>query len=89
MLMPVIVYFLAICTHCTVHPQEEMLGADGMIQPDKAYPVLLNLPTGLKGLPLRHHTAVLSLAENNSISTIFTLIFSNNTSEKIKPKFIG
>ena len=69
----------------------EMLGADGMINPDKAYPVLLNLlPAGLKGLSFAALTAavVASLAgKANSISTIFTLdIFKNyigkNSDEK-------
>ncbi len=59
-----------------------MLGEDGVINADKAYPVLLNLlPTGLKGLSFAALTAavVASLAEKaNSISTIFTLdIFKN------------
>lgn len=56
---------------------------DGSINPDKAYPVLLNLlPTGLKGLSFAALTAaiVASLAgKANSIATIFTLdIFKNH-----------
>jgi SSS family solute:Na+ symporter len=56
--------------------QSELL-LDGQVQPDQAYPVLLNLlPTGLKGLAFAALTAavVASLAgKANSISTIFTL----------------
>jgi SSS family solute:Na+ symporter len=80
MLMPVIVVLPGIAAYALYQKglfQEEMLGADGMIQPDKAYPVLLNLlPTGLKGLSFAALTAavVASLAgKANSISTIFTL----------------
>jgi hypothetical protein len=66
-----------------------MLGADGMIQPDKAYPVLLNLPTGLKGPSFAYPTAV--VACHMEVPIVFQpflrLIFSNNTSEKIKPVF--
>jgi SSS family solute:Na+ symporter len=54
-----------------------MLDADGILNPDKSYPVLLNLlPVGLKGLSFAALTAavVASLAGKvNSISTIFTL----------------
>jgi solute:Na+ symporter, SSS family len=50
---------------------------DGQVNPDKAYPVLLNLlPAGLKGLAFAALTAavVASLAgKANSIATIFTL----------------
>jgi SSS family solute:Na+ symporter len=56
--------------------QSELL-LGGQVQPDQAYPVLLNLlPTGLKGLAFAALTAavVASLAgKANSISTIFTL----------------
>lgn len=56
--------------------QNEML-QDGVVNPDRAYPVLLNLlPTGLKGLSFAALTAaiVASLAgKANSIATIFTL----------------
>lgn len=80
MLMPVIVVLPGIAAYALYQKgmfQEEMLGPDGMIQPDKAYPVLLNLlPIGLKGLSFAALTAavVASLAgKANSISTIFTL----------------
>jgi solute:Na+ symporter, SSS family len=71
--------------------QQEMLDPKGVIKPDKAYPVLLDLlPTGLKGVAFAALTAaiVASLAgKANSISTIFTLdiykpYFKNNASEK-------
>lgn len=56
--------------------QTEML-QNGELNPDKAYPVLLNLlPSGLKGLAFAALTAavVASLAgKANSIATIFTL----------------
>jgi SSS family solute:Na+ symporter len=56
--------------------QTEMLQG-GEVNPDRAYPVLLNLlPTGLKGLAFAALTAavVASLAgKANSIATIFTL----------------
>ncbi len=55
----------------------EMLDAQGVVKPDHAYPVLLNLlPAGLKGMAFAALTAaiVASLAgKANSISTIFTL----------------
>jgi SSS family solute:Na+ symporter len=57
--------------------QQEMLDAAGVVKPDHAYPVLLNLlPAGLKGMAFAALTAaiVASLAgKANSISTIFTL----------------
>jgi SSS family solute:Na+ symporter len=57
--------------------QTELLGPDGVLNPDRSYPVLLNLlPIGLKGLSFAALTAavVASLAGKvNSISTIFTL----------------
>lgn len=56
---------------------QEMLDAHGIVKPDHAYPVLLNLlPAGLKGMAFAALTAaiVASLAgKANSISTIFTL----------------
>src|SRR5690606_40067017 len=64
---------------------------DGEVNPDHAYPVLLNLlPTGLKGLSFAALTAavVASLAgKSNSIATIFSLdiyqkIFHKQASEK-------
>jgi SSS family solute:Na+ symporter len=79
LLMPVIVVLPGIAAY-VIHQkgglQTEML-QDGSLNPDKAYPVLLNLlPTGLKGLAFAALTAavVASLAGKvNSISTIFTL----------------
>ncbi|MCO5240477.1 MAG: sodium/solute symporter [Chitinophagaceae bacterium] len=57
--------------------QQEMTDAAGLVKPDHAYPVLLNLlPTGLKGVAFAALTAaiVASLAgKANSISAIFTL----------------
>lgn len=57
--------------------QKEMMDAAGVVKPDHAYPVLLNLlPAGLKGMAFAALTAaiVASLAgKANSISTIFTL----------------
>lgn len=54
-----------------------MTDANGVVKPDQAYPVLMNLlPTGMKGLAFAALTAavVASLAGKcNSISTIFTL----------------
>lgn len=79
LLMPVIVVLPGIAAY-VIHQkgglQTEML-QNGSLNPDKAYPVLLNLlPTGLKGLSFAALTAavVASLAGKvNSISTIFTL----------------
>jgi solute:Na+ symporter, SSS family len=80
LLMPVIVVLPGIAAY-VIHMkgglQTEMLGSDGILNPDKSYPVLLNLlPIGLKGLSFAALTAavVASLAGKvNSISTIFTL----------------
>lgn len=80
LLMPVIVVLPGIAAY-VIHMkgglQTELLGADGVLNPDRAYPVLLNLlPVGLKGLSFAALTAavVASLAGKvNSISTIFTL----------------
>jgi SSS family solute:Na+ symporter len=100
LLMPIIVVLPGIAAFALYNRglfQAEMLGPDGTINPDKAYPVLLNLlPVGLKGLSFAALTAavVASLAgKANSISTIFTLdIFKNyigkNSSEK-QLVFIG
>lgn len=85
LLMPVIVVLPGIAAYSLYSRgmfQAEMLGPDGVLLPDKAYPVLLNLlPVGLKGLSFAALTAavVASLAgKANSISTIFTLdIFKN------------
>lgn len=79
MLMPVIVVVPGIAAYVLYGSgsfQTEMLQG-GEVNPDKAYPVLLNLlPTGLKGLSFAALTAavVASLAgKANSIATIFTL----------------
>jgi len=85
LLMPVIVVLPGIAAYVIYQKgglQTEML-QDGTVNPDKAYPVLLNLlPTGLKGLSFAALTAavVASLAGKvNSISTIFTLdIYKKN-----------
>lgn len=79
LLMPVIVVLPGIAAyvlHQQGNFQTEMMQG-GELNPDKAYPVLLNLlPAGLKGLAFAALTAavVASLAgKANSISTIFTL----------------
>jgi solute:Na+ symporter, SSS family len=79
LLMPVIVVLPGIAGYVLYQQgsfQTELL-MGGQVQPDQAYPVLLNLlPTGLKGLAFAALTAavVASLAgKANSISTIFTL----------------
>jgi len=79
LLMPVIVVLPGIAAFVLYqngHFQTEML-QDGSINPDRAYPTLLNLlPVGLKGLSFAALTAaiVASLAgKANSIATIFTL----------------
>lgn len=79
LLMPVIVVLPGIAAFVLYQEgnfQTEML-QDGELNPDRAYPVLLNLlPPGLKGLAFAALTAavVASLAgKANSISTIFTL----------------
>ncbi len=94
LLMPVIVVLPGIAAYVIYTKgglHTEMLGPDGIINPDRSYPVLLNLlPVGLKGLSFAALTAavVASLAGKvNSISTIFTLdIFKKkidvNASEK-------
>lgn len=67
--------------------QAEMLDATGVVKPDHAYPVLMNLlPAGIKGLAFAALTAaiVASLAgKSNSIATIFTLDIYK---KYIKPK---
>ncbi len=80
LLMPIIVVLPGIAAYSLYSRgmfQADMLGPNGTINPDKAYPVLLNLlPIGLKGLSFAALTAavVASLAgKANSISTIFTL----------------
>ncbi len=79
LLMPVIVVLPGIAAYVLYQNgsfQTEML-QDGSLNPDRAYPVLLNLlPAGLKGLSFAALTAaiVASLAgKANSIATIFTL----------------
>lgn len=79
LIMPVIVVLPGIAAYVLYQEglfQQEMLD-DGQLNPDRAYPVLLNLlPVGLKGLAFAALTAaiVASLAgKANSISTIFTL----------------
>ncbi|HEY5748163.1 MAG TPA: sodium/sugar symporter [Chryseolinea sp.] len=79
LLMPVIVVLPGIAAY--VLYQEGMfqteMQSNGALNPDRAYPILLNLlPIGLKGLSFAALTAaiVASLAgKANSISTIFTL----------------
>jgi solute:Na+ symporter, SSS family len=80
LLMPIIVTLPGIAAYTLYKKgmfQAEMMGPDGLVNPDRAYPVLLNLlPAGLKGLSFAALTAavVASLAgKANSISTIFTL----------------
>ena len=57
--------------------QQEMMDESGIVKPDHAYPILMNLlPIGLKGVAFAALTAaiVASLAgKANSISTIFSL----------------
>ena len=93
LLMPVIVVLPGIAAY-VLHSQglfqSEMVKA-GELNPDNAYPVLMNLlPAGMKGLAFAALTAavVASLAgKANSISTIFSLdiykeIFNKSASEK-------
>ncbi len=96
LLMPIIVVLPGIAAYVLYKDgygnfSEKMLGADGTINPDNAYGVLLGLlPVGLKGLSFAALTAaiVASLAgKANSISTIFTLdiykhYFKKEASEK-------
>src|SRR6218665_302080 len=89
LLMPVIVVLPGIAAyvlHQQGNFQTEMM-QHGELNPDKAYPVLLNLlPAGLKGLAFAALTAavVASLAgKANSISTIFTLDIYK---KKIRPE---
>jgi SSS family solute:Na+ symporter len=79
MLMPVIVVLPGIAAYVLYQNgmfHQDML-ANGELNPDRAYPVLLNLlPSGLKGLAFAALTAaiVASLAgKANSIATIYTL----------------
>jgi SSS family solute:Na+ symporter len=79
LLMPVIVVLPGIAAFVLYKQNifDTQLMQAGEVNPDKAYPVLLNLlPAGLKGLAFAALTAavVASLAgKANSISTIFTL----------------
>lgn len=89
LLMPVIVVLPGIAAY-VLHQQGDFqteLLQGGELNPDKAYPVLLNLlPAGLKGLAFAALTAaiVASLAgKANSISTIFTLDIYK---KKIRPE---
>ena len=78
LMMPVIVVLPGIAAY-VLHQQGglEGMAVAGEINPDRAYPVLLNLlPSGLKGIAFAALTAavVASLAgKANSIATIFTL----------------
>ena len=93
LLMPVIVVLPGIAAY-VLYKQGIFSGEmmqNGELNPDRAYPVLLNiLPTGLKGLSFAALTAavVASLAgKANSIATIFTLdiykkVLNPNASEK-------
>ena len=93
LLMPVIVVLPGIAAYVLFKSNVfsgEMM-QDGAVNPDRAYPVLLNiLPVGLKGLSFAALTAavVASLAgKANSIATIFTLdiyhkFFNRAASEK-------
>ncbi|MGO3804861.1 MAG: sodium/sugar symporter [Sphingobacterium sp.] len=93
LLMPIIVVLPGIAAYVLWKDgffQNEMLQG-GELNPDRAYPVLLNLlPVGLKGLSFAALTAavVASLAgKANSIATIFSLdvyqkVFNRNASER-------
>ncbi|NSL90523.1 sodium/sugar symporter [Chitinophaga solisilvae] len=97
LLMPVIVVLPGIAAYVLYQQgmfQDAMM-KDGSLNPDNAYPVLLNLlPVGLKGLAFAALTAavVASLAgKANSISTIFSLdiykkIYNKDADEK---KIVG
>jgi SSS family solute:Na+ symporter len=94
LLIPIIVVIPGIAAYVLYQNgmfQKEMLDGVGVVKPDHAYPVLLNLlPGGLKGMAFAALTAaiVASLAgKANSISTIFTLdiykqYINPNASEK-------
>ncbi len=80
LLIPIIVVLPGIAAYVLYQNgmfQQEMMDASGVVKPDHAYPVLLNLlPSGLKGMAFAALTAaiVASLAgKANSIATIFTL----------------
>lgn len=92
-LMPIIVVLPGIAAYVLYQNggfQTEML-QDGSVNPDRAYPVLLNLlPVGLKGLSFAALTAaiVASLAgKANSIATIFTLdVYKNKINTEASEK---
>ena len=80
LLIPLIVVIPGIAAYVLYQSgpfREAMTDASGVVKPDHAYPVLMNLlPVGMKGLAFAALTAaiVASLAGKcNSISTIFTL----------------
>ncbi|MFD0766318.1 sodium/sugar symporter [Mucilaginibacter lutimaris] len=80
LLMPIIVVLPGIAAYLLYQKgmfHQEMMSSKGIMDPNKAYPSLLNLlPTYLKGLSFAALTAaiVASLAgKANSIATIFTL----------------
>jgi SSS family solute:Na+ symporter len=80
LLIPLIVVIPGIATYVLYQHgyfHTEMADAAGVLKPDHAYPVLMNLlPSGLKGLAFAALTAaiVASLAgKSNSIATIYTL----------------
>lgn len=93
LLMPIIVVLPGIAAYVLYQQgyfQTEML-QNGEVNPDRAYPVLLNLlPVGLKGLSFAALTAavVASLAgKANSIATIFTLdIYKKKVNENASEK---
>lgn len=92
-LMPIIVVLPGIAAYVLYQNggfQTEML-QEGSVNPDRAYPVLLNLlPVGLKGLSFAALTAaiVASLAgKANSIATIFTLdVYKNKINTEASEK---
>jgi len=79
LLMPLIVVIPGIAAYVLYQQGsfQQSMATEGTLNPDRAYPVLLNLlPVGLKGLSFAALTAavVASLAgKANSIATIFTL----------------
>jgi SSS family solute:Na+ symporter len=98
-MMPIIVVLPGIAAYTLWKEgsfQQEML-VNGVVQQDRAYPVLLNLlPSGLKGLSFAALTAavVASLAgKANSISTIFTLDiykkFFNTEADEARLVWVG
>jgi SSS family solute:Na+ symporter len=96
MLMPIIVVLPGLAAYVLFQENADLaivegIKEGGIVKPDNAYPVLLNiLPTGLKGMAFAALTAaiVASLAgKANSISTIYVLdihkkFFAPDLSEK-------